>query len=411
VDWRSISRTVNPSPSSYRNTSVVSRCKILSCHLSTMSLFGNNQTANTGGGAPATGGGIFGNAGTQQQQPAGGGLFGSQNQGATQPTPSLFGNTSQPSQTPSIFGNPGASTNTSVAAGGLFGGQQQPQQPQTTTFGGQQQQPQPQATGGGLFGGASNQQPAGGGGLFGSTITQQPAATGGGLFGGTTTTQQPSTTGNTGLFGGGKPGGIFGSGLSINTNTTTPPSAPTTTTTNPLFGSTLGQQPQQQQQQPVASGGLFPQNQPQPPSLFGNLGQSINAPSGGSTMGTSTFNGGFGQSAGGLGASALSANSLLSTRGAGPPAQQQADAQAQQEKLMQRMESIYNAWNATSPQCRFQVCEFFVGQVWRLLTLIEIKHIFYNLVDPSQVSLYRQPPNVTAEIWEKATRENPDPTR
>lgn len=39
------------------------------------------------------------------------------------------------------------------------------------------------------------------------------------------------------------------------------------------------------------------------------------------------------------------------------------------------------------------------------------KHIFYNLVDPSQVSLYRQPPNVTAEVWEKATRENPDPTR
>jgi nuclear pore complex protein Nup54 len=100
---------------------------------------------------------------------------------------------------------------------------------------------------------------------------------------------------------------------------------------------------------------LFLQNQQQRPSLFGNLGQATNASSGGSTLGASTLGGGFGQSVGGLGASALSTNSLLSTRGAGVPAQQQADAQAQQEKLMQRMEGIYNAWDSASPQCRFQV--------------------------------------------------------
>lgn len=407
-----------------------------------MALFGNNQTANTTT-TPATGGSIFGNTSTQQQQPAGGGLFGGQSQGATQSTPSLFGNTNQPGQTPSLFG--GTNTNTNAGGGGLFGGQQQQQQqqqqPQSTGGGlfgsGSNQQQQHQPAAGGLFGNTATQQPAAmGGGLFGNSTTQQPAATGSGLFGNSTTqpaamggglfgTQQPAATGGGlfgsttqqqqpqqqsgglfggtvatqqagggGLFGGNKPGSIFGSSLSINTNTSsTTPSAPTTTNTNPpLFGGTLGQQPQQQQA--PAPGSLFSQtsqNQQQRPSLFGNLGQST---LGGSTLGTSTLgtSTGLGQPAGGLGGSALSTNSLLSTRGAGVPAQQQADAYAQQAKLVQGMESIYNAWNAASPQCRFQ-------------------HIFYNLVDPSQVSLYRQPPNVTAEVWEKATRENPDPTR
>jgi nuclear pore complex protein Nup54 len=334
-----------------------------------MSLFGNNQTTNTNA-SPATGGSIFGNTGTQQQQPPGGGLFGGQNQGATQSTPALFGSTNQPSQTPSLFGNPGTSTNTNApGGGGPFGGQQQ-------------------TTSGGLFGGASNQQqqpPAGG--LFGTSTTQQPAATGGGLFGSTTQQQQPQQqttgglfggtvatqqTGGGGLFGGSKPGGMFGSSLSINTNTSgMAPSAPTTTNTNPLFGGTLGQQPQpqqqqQQQEQPAALGGIFSQtsqNQQQRPSLFGNLGQSTNPPLGGSIMGSTLGTGmpgaGLGQPMGGLGASTFSTNSLLSTRGAGVPAQQ-ADAHAQQAKLMQRMEGIFNAWNAASPQCRFQVRVCFV---------------------------------------------------
>lgn len=382
-----------------------------------MSLFGNTQTTNTSA-TPATGGSIFGNSTTQQQQPAGGGLFGGQNQGATQTTPSLFGNTNQPTQAVSLFGNPSTSTSAS-GGGGLFGGQQQ-QQPQTT--------------GGGLFG-ASNQ-PAATGGLFGSTTTQQPTATGGGLFGSTTQQQQPqqqslfggtNTTQQTsggGLFGGSKPGGIFGSGLSINTGTnasgTTPP-APITTSANTLFGSTPGQQQQQQQQQPAPSGGLFSQssqNQPQQrPSLFGNLAQSTNTLLGGSTLGTSTLGTstlgtstlgpGSAQPAGGLG---VSTNGLLSTRGAGVPAQQQADAHVQQAKLVQRMESIYNAWNPTSPQCRFQVRALCM-LVLASLTIDGNKHIFYNLVDPNQVSQFRPPPNAVAEVWEKATRENPDPTR
>jgi nuclear pore complex protein Nup54 len=101
------------------------------------------------------------------------------------------------------------------------------------------------------------------------------------------------------------------------------------------------------------------QNQQQRPSLFGNLGQSANPLSGGSTLGTSTLgtsNLGTGLGpAGGLGTSTLTTNSLLSTRGAGVPAVGQADAHAQQAKLMQRMEGIKYAWNTSSPQCRFQV--------------------------------------------------------
>jgi len=74
------------------------------------------------------------------------------------------------------------------------------------------------------------------------------------------------------------------------------------------------------------------------------------------------------------------------------PAQQQADAQVQNARLLQRLEAIYSAWNPTSSLCRFQ-------------------YPFYNLVRPEQVNQYRQPPNVSNELWQKAARENSDPTR
>ncbi|EDQ98320.1 uncharacterized protein LACBIDRAFT_336068, partial [Laccaria bicolor S238N-H82] len=39
------------------------------------------------------------------------------------------------------------------------------------------------------------------------------------------------------------------------------------------------------------------------------------------------------------------------------------------------------------------------------------QHNFYNLVDPNQVNLYGRPPNATNDaLWEKALRENPDPS-
>ncbi|KAL4466131.1 hypothetical protein ABPG74_004368 [Tetrahymena malaccensis] len=113
-------------------------------------------------------GGLFGNT----QQPAGGG--------------GLFGQPSQPS-----FGQTGAT------GGGLFGGA-------TNTFGGG-------GGGGGLFGGNPQQtNPTAGGGMFGQGATGlggAPAQTGGGLFG----APQNNTQGG-GLFGGGAAtgGGMFG---------------------------------------------------------------------------------------------------------------------------------------------------------------------------------------------------------
>ncbi|KAL6304670.1 nucleoporin complex subunit 54-domain-containing protein, partial [Sparassis latifolia] len=39
------------------------------------------------------------------------------------------------------------------------------------------------------------------------------------------------------------------------------------------------------------------------------------------------------------------------------------------------------------------------------------QHYFYNLVDPSQVQLYGRPANATNDaLWQKAIRENPDPS-
>jgi nuclear pore complex protein Nup54 len=68
------------------------------------------------------------------------------------------------------------------------------------------------------------------------------------------------------------------------------------------------------------------------------------------------------------------------------------DAQSQFTALQQRIEGLAAAGNAQSVECRFQ-------------------HYFYNLVDPAQVNLYGRAPNATNEaLWQKAVRENPDPT-
>ena len=40
-----------------------------------------------------------------------------------------------------------------------------------------------------------------------------------------------------------------------------------------------------------------------------------------------------------------------------------------------------------------------------------MQHFLYNLVEPNQVRLYGRPANATNEVlWQKAMRENPDPT-
>ncbi|KAG5351850.1 hypothetical protein C0989_004740 [Termitomyces sp. Mn162] len=367
-----------------------------------MSFFGSTTTT-----APQTGGGLFGASNTQQQPAGGGGLFGAPAQNtATQSTNPLLPNIAQAT---SAFGNTSA-TNTNTTGGGLFG-QQQQQPAATGLFGASTQQTQPatsggllgatqqpaatggglfgssnttqSATGGGLFGASNTTQPATGGGLFGASSAPQPSTTGGGLFGSSTATQ-PATTGGLfgapttqpqqpsggGIFSGG--GSFLGSkpGLNINTNTGT---TSATTSTNPLFG-----------------GGAFGQSQAKPP-IFGQpsttaTGSTNTNPlfGGGntSTLGTSVL-GGVSQ-AGGLGSSMLGRTTV-------GPVQQQADAQAQHVLLQQRIEGVYNAWNPASLECRFQ-------------------HAFYNMVDPSKVAQYQRPLNVSNEMWEKARRENPNPS-
>jgi nuclear pore complex protein Nup98-Nup96 len=174
-------------------------------------LFGNTNTQTN-----TTGGGLFGQAGQQQnaQQPAaGGGLFGGAAGGgmfgakpAAPATGGLFGNTQaqqQPAQTGSLFGN------TAQTGGGLFGST-------NNTLGQSQQNNQPKP--GGLFGG--------GGGLFGAQTQQQPQQTGttGGMFGNLGQSQAPQTS----LFGSqnqqqpqqnGMGGSLFGGGLGLGQST------------------------------------------------------------------------------------------------------------------------------------------------------------------------------------------------
>ncbi|KAL7284788.1 hypothetical protein ACG7TL_002095 [Trametes sanguinea] len=311
-------------------------------------LFGSNQPGQSG----TTGGGLFGNTNAGASNTTGGGLFGSNTTNTT--GGGLFGNTSNTAQNAPSGGLFGSTTANNTTGGGLFGSTN------TTT-----------GTTGGLFGNTTS---APSGGLFGSTLNNAPAA-GGGLFGNMAGSTNPGSSG--GLFGSsttGTTGGLFGS---------TQPS--TSTGQSSLFGSTT--------QAPGSSlfGNTQQQSQPQnqPGSLFGNMSQQ-QKPAGGlfnSTLGSST-----------LGASTIGGNSLLgssnalfASRPAAAPNPQQ-DAQTQFVQLLQRIEGIAQAWNPNSPQCRFQ-------------------HYFYNLVDPSQVHLYGRPPNAFNDaLWQKAIRENPDPS-
>ncbi|EJD04210.1 uncharacterized protein FOMMEDRAFT_121798 [Fomitiporia mediterranea MF3/22] len=198
------------------------------------------------------------------------------------------------------------------------------------------------------------------------------APTGGTTLFGSSTNTANATQPSTGLFG----------------QQQNQPSAGTTS----LFGQP--QQSQQPQQQPTTSlfGQPAAQAQVQPQtSLFGNLGQStINPPSGGLGL--------FGSnqpssSLFGLPNTGASTSGLFAGRSSLRQSQQQADtAQAQFLNLVQRIEAVAQAWDPNSPQCRFQ-------------------HLFYNLVDPNQVHLYGRPQNATNDaLWQKAVRENPDPS-
>ncbi|GJE87476.1 nucleoporin2-domain-containing protein [Phanerochaete sordida] len=222
-------------------------------------LFGQQQPQPTGAF------GTFGNAGAQPAQQQGaqqpGGLFGG---GAGATGTGLFGGAQQPAQQ-------------QAGAGGLFG-QQQPQQPAAGgLFGGANTN-----AGGGLFGGAQNNQQAGtqqttggfglfgqnkpataaapsaGGGLFGSfgqqsTTANQPQQQTGGLFG--TTQGQNNAQPATGGF------GLFGKPAA-----TQPAQSAGTGFGGSIFGSTLG-------------GSAAPAGQPaaQQPQLTASIAQPIGA--------------------------------------------------------------------------------------------------------------------------------------
>ncbi|KAJ5578141.1 uncharacterized protein N7459_007105 [Penicillium hispanicum] len=141
----------------------------------------------------STGGGMFGAATQNQQQgTTGSSLFGTNTTSQPQQTSGLFGSTatSQPQQSGNLFGS---STQQKPLGGGLFGGAGSGQQQQASTgtgglFGGglnastqqQQQPPQqpPQQQQGGMFGsslvGAQQQQPQQQPSQFGQTTMVQP---------------------------------------------------------------------------------------------------------------------------------------------------------------------------------------------------------------------------------------------
>ena len=56
---------------------------------------------------------------------------------------------------------------------------------------------------------------------------------------------------------------------------------------------------------------------------------------------------------------------------------------------------------------RYLFCWLFSFSILRVTS----QHNFYNLVNPNQVNLYGRPPNATNDaLWEKALRENPNPS-
>ena len=170
------------------------------------------------------------------------------------------------------------------------------------------------------------------GGLFGPAQQQQQ--------------QQPSSVANTGaggLFGAGAStlgGGLFGSKPAGNLLGTVNTSTSNASSLFPGLGG--GQQQQQQNQQLQFQQPQQPQQQQQQQQQRPLFGTTLNQPSL-LTGSTST-----------LGAQNIQ-NSLLSSRTTTLPAQQQHDTQTQFALLTQKIEDIVQAWNASSPQCRFQV--------------------------------------------------------
>ncbi|KAF8199453.1 nucleoporin complex subunit 54-domain-containing protein [Pholiota molesta] len=263
-------------------------------------------------------------------------------------------------------GNAGASNTT---GGGLFGASSTNTNPQ-----------QSQSTQQSIFG-STNTNTNTAGGAFG-TNTNTAGNTGGSIFGGgnAATNNQPGTTTGGGLFGNQT---APATGASLFSTTTNPSGAANTNT-----GSIFGTNTTTQQNHCLAElrTPLPPHRREiysQQPSLFGSAGGNPLFGGNKSTL----------QSNPSLTASSLGPpNNMLGSRSTTGTQGYPSDAHAQFAKTAASIEAIYNAWNPASKDCRFQA-------------------YFYNLVNPKDAQSYGRPPNVTNDaIWEKANRENPDPT-
>ncbi|KAH7106810.1 nucleoporin complex subunit 54-domain-containing protein [Auriculariales sp. MPI-PUGE-AT-0066] len=346
-------------------------------------LFGATNNNGQQGAAPAT--------------PAGSTLFGTR--------PSTFGQTtSTPSSAGTLFGA-GASTAAPAAGGGLFGATPAPAAGATG------------ATGGGMFGSTTPSASAAssaGTSLFGATGTTGAAPS---LFGSMATPAAgaagttPSlfgapapSAGTTSLFGNAPGAGntpsLFGTTPAAPAMATpslfgTPAAAPTASgSTSGLFGATSIAQPSLFGSTAASNtGSLF--GQPvatSQPSLFGT--QPTTAGSGASLFGQPQQPAAQPQAGGLFGTASAPAGTGLFNNAVGARTQTQTIGMGSNEQaaLMKQFEDVIAAWEPNSSTCAFH-------------------HFFYNLVPPEQVAYYQRPANWTnTALWERALRENPDPT-
>ncbi|PVG01642.1 hypothetical protein CPB86DRAFT_82304 [Serendipita vermifera] len=393
----------------------------------TTNLFGGNTT-NAFGATPAAGSTTtpaanpFAPASATPGAPTAGGFgatpFGAQNTAAGTMGTGLFGaagtGTGAATTGTGLFGaaQPAAgATNTNPAAAGTSGGLGLFGQPAANIAAGAPGTPAPGSTG--LFG-----QPVAGStaapstGLFGQPAATNAPATGG-LFGQPAQATAGANTAPTGLFGQPAASGMTTPGGTMTAPTgglfgTTPAAGTTAGATAFGGGGLFGAKP---------AGGLFGSTTTATTPGAGLFGSTTARPGG--LFGNSTTTGGFG-----LGTSAL-----------GVMAQQQQQQQQQQQpgslnahgqallglltKLQQLQQAIQMQMSqglqisSTSNSGHQESLEF-VGKLGALLyslTTEKFQHVFYNVVDPAQVSLYTRPVYVSDGLWEKAVKENPDPRR
>ena len=145
-------------------------------------------------------------------------------------------------------------------------------------------------------------------------------------------------------------------------------------------------------------------------NLFGNTGGSTsifgNNPSTTSTFGNTSTSGGnlFGSTAStntSLFGNAGTTNSLFGTQNNASFGQSNSSMQNNANQALsgpaiftpqQMISYLQQCFDANSPYCRF-------------------RHIFYNVVAPTDIPKYVKPSNMEEKFWIQAQRDNPDPTR